>query len=256
MSFYITLPSNSSPKLFPNNKADHFFVKLPQTIDITANYEVGLVEIQFPNRYCLIEENELWVQYDSNKDGEEPKSRLILTIPPGKFHSVDKIIETLEKLTLKEEIRDGKVRIITTDCDKPLKKVVIKVNEPGDVIILSDKLTNFLGYFNGAQKLTSNIGDQEIDTNIKTVFVYCDLVASRVVGDVLVPLLRTVPIIDKRPLSVFRIYDKPHYIPLSRFSFDTVEILLTDALGQPIPFTSGTSVLTLHFRTRKHFELE
>ena len=105
------------------------------------------------------------------------------------------------------------------------------------------------------QLLANDLPEKAVENELKTVFVYCDLVSSRPVEDVMVPLLRAVPVMEKSSNSVFRIYDKPHYISLTRFSFDTVEILLTDDLGQMIAFTSGTSVLTLHFRTRKNFDL-
>jgi hypothetical protein len=131
----------------------------------------------------------------------------------------------------------------------------------GAEVKISEKLNNILGFPSSHVTDDNSIlvgvtEEVDMDSIITNVFVYCDLVASRPVGDVMVPLLRTVPILDRRSISVFRIYDKPHYLPLSRLSFDTVEMLLTNGMGKPIPFTSGTSVVTLHFRTRKHFDLE
>lgn len=256
MSFYVTLPSNSSPNLFPNNQPGHFFVKLPQTIDVTSQYEVGLVEIQFPNTYCNIHEDEVWIQYYEPKTGpdESVKDPIIIAITPGMYTSVDSIILALKRKILKAEIKAGKMGILTLHHNKTLRHSFFKLNERGAIVRISDKLQKILGFpfsevDDNRHILKGDFSEIELDTDLTNVFVYCDLVAARPVGDVMVPLLRTVPILDKRAITVFRVYDKPHYVPLSRFAFDTIEILLTDDLGQKLPFLSGTSIVTLHFRT-------
>ena len=43
--FYLTLPSNSSMTTFPDNTVANFRVKLPQTLDLSGRWEVGLTEI-------------------------------------------------------------------------------------------------------------------------------------------------------------------------------------------------------------------
>ena len=42
-----TLQSNASKKLFPNNKASHFFVKLPAEMELTPDYAVAMTEFHF-----------------------------------------------------------------------------------------------------------------------------------------------------------------------------------------------------------------
>ena len=257
MSFYITLPSNASENTFPNNKAGHFFVKLPQTIDISSQFEVGLVEIQFPNQFCNVLEDDLWIEYQTPpKDG---KVKITLKVPPGIYTDIDHIINTLDQQISELETILNKVDVM--HLYKHLKKVVLKVYDQGAELKISEKFKKLFGFpyaevNDSVPVLLGEFAETEMNNTITNVFVYCDIVAARPVGDAMVPLLRTVPIMDKSTISVFRIYDKPHYIPLSRFSFDTVEILLTNDLGQTIPFISGISVVTLHFRTRKHFELE
>lgn len=63
----------------------------------------------------------------------------------------------------------------------------------------------------------------------------------------MVTLLRSVPILDRTITSVFCIFDKLHYASFSRFSFNIVEIHLTNDKGKRVPFTTGTSVVTLYF---------
>ena len=88
----------------------------------------------------------------------------------------------------------------------------------------------------------------DIHEDYKSMFIYCDLVTPRPVGDVMVPLLRTLPMVDQKREVIHAIFDRPHYIPLSRFQFDTVEILITSDLGQELSFPQGHTVVTLHFR--------
>ena len=49
MSFYITLPSNSSLKDFPKNTPGEFTVLLPHPIHLPVGegWEVGMAEIQY-----------------------------------------------------------------------------------------------------------------------------------------------------------------------------------------------------------------
>ncbi len=41
--FYLTLPSNASMKMYPDNTLAHYITNLPQRIDLTGEWECGLV---------------------------------------------------------------------------------------------------------------------------------------------------------------------------------------------------------------------
>ena len=93
-------------------------------------------------------------------------------------------------------------------------------------------------------------GDFIMDLNedLKSVYIYSDLVSARPVGDTMAPLLRIVPMSDKKQEVVHYTFAKPHYIPLSCFQFNTTEILLTTDQGKTISFSSGSTIVTLYFR--------
>src|SRR5688572_30046616 len=55
--FYLTLPSNSSQEFFPDNTLTEFTTKLPSTIELTNEWEVGLPEIMFPRSWYTIPKN-------------------------------------------------------------------------------------------------------------------------------------------------------------------------------------------------------
>jgi hypothetical protein len=86
-----------------------------------------------------------------------------------------------------------------------------------------------------AEPVLNGESEIQLDGDMKNVYVYCDIVVSRSVENVMVPLLRTVHILDRQSASVFRIYNNPHYVPLSRFSLYTVEIPLKYGYGENYP---------------------
>ena len=53
--FYITLPSNASLDIFPDNKTTSYRVKLPHTINLNGEWEVGLYSISYPNTWYTLQ---------------------------------------------------------------------------------------------------------------------------------------------------------------------------------------------------------
>ena len=59
--FYVTLPSNSSVQYFPDNKTSNFVTKLPRTLQLDGEWEVGPPEIDYPHTwYNINDERILW----------------------------------------------------------------------------------------------------------------------------------------------------------------------------------------------------
>ena len=86
---------------------------------------------------------------------------------------------------------------------------------------------------------------------LHSIYVYCDLVEPRVVGDKLTPLLRVVPVAGKSGDMVTRTYQNVHYVTLQQKSLETVEINIRDDLGDNVSFERGTLNVTLHFRRKR-----
>ena len=78
--FYLTLPSNSSLKYYPDNNASHFITKLPQTQDLNGEYEVGLAEIQFSNNYLNVRESHVHFTYKVTE-------KVVHQLPQKSYHS-------------------------------------------------------------------------------------------------------------------------------------------------------------------------
>jgi len=92
----------------------------------------------------------------------------------------------------------------------------------------------------------------DLDSGNHSIYVYCDILESIVVGDSLSPLLRIVDTTGKNGKLVHRFYDKTIYVPLQKKNFDTLELDIRSDLAEPIPFTYGKVVAVLHFRQAKN----
>ena len=66
MHFYLTLPSNASMDVFPNNKTGSYHVLLLQTIDLHGNWQVGLYSISYANMWYMLRKYENHLYYSMN----------------------------------------------------------------------------------------------------------------------------------------------------------------------------------------------
>ena len=78
-----------------------------------------------------------------------------------------------------------------------------------------------------------------------SLYVYTNVVDSRVVGDSVAPLLRTVPLEGKHGDVVSKSFDNVHK------EFTTIGIDIRDDTGRRVPFERYTVTVTLNFRRRK-----
>ena len=72
--FYLTLPSNASMKMYPDNTLAHYITDLPRRIVLSGEWECGLVEIQNPHTWYNIESKATWLFLDETIDLGRTKS--------------------------------------------------------------------------------------------------------------------------------------------------------------------------------------
>ena len=70
----------------------------------------------------------------------------------------------------------------------------------------------------------TNLNDGEVSDldPVDSLFVYCDVLEHRVVGDSQVPLLRIVPVEARNGELFTRIYENVHYVQVQRKNFQTI----------------------------------
>ena len=80
--FYLTLPSDSSSKYFPENTVACFKTKLSERIELDGDYEVGLAQLIYPHTWFnFVNNGSLWV-ISKNRENIFRKH----TFASGQFH--------------------------------------------------------------------------------------------------------------------------------------------------------------------------
>jgi hypothetical protein len=68
--FYLTLPSNSSMEIFPNNKTTCYTTQLHKRLELDGVWEVGLVEFVMTNTVFNLSEGQNYLKYREKKRGK------------------------------------------------------------------------------------------------------------------------------------------------------------------------------------------
>ena len=86
--------------------------------------------------------------------------------------------------------------------------------------------------------------------NMKSMYVYCDIVDPQIVGSNELKLLRVVPFSSQSEDRHQARWEpiRAEYLNLSKKYFDTIDLQIMSSLGNPMPFLNGRSLVKLHFR--------
>lgn len=251
--FYLTLPSDSSFKSYPDNTVARFVTKLPDRVRLDGDYEVGLSELIYPHSWFNVDNSrkKFWIgvghplstdlqEYYIKSSFYEDSATFARDLTEQAAKAFAKIPELSVKFLFDTSNSRFSIEIISTTSNY--------------LLYVSEELQQFLG-FTGRWTATGNplmIADKAFDLHrgLRLMYIYCDIVSHRIVGDTKAPLLRVCNVNGKSGDMVRTIFDHPHYLPIARREFDTIEININTELGSPMPFTFGKSVVTLHFRRR------
>lgn len=273
--FYLTLPSNSSTKFYPNNTLAHFTTKLRQAISLHEDWEVGLAEISFPKNWYNVGKHQSISVTCANcfvfPDGNTTR-RVDLNGSAGYFPSVTRLITHLNDILLltiysapwSQKRSNSKLQNTEPPNRKPpeftynaITNKVALVIPANTKVEISKDLRQILGFSDRDRlhnkKSVSLTYTAENNADIvggrHALYVYCDLLKAIPVGDTSLPLLRIVDASGATDSSVItRRYANPLYVPLQKKQFGSLEIDIKDSLGEKIPFEGGSVIVTLHFR--------
>lgn len=246
-NFYLTLPSNSSAKYFPNNKTTNFSTKLPKSIKLDGEWLVGIVEFQYPCTMFTVQDNNNLVYITKRMEIPNEAEPSVVTyknhIPTSSYEDIGDIITALNSRE-SFKLRHDKI-----------SKLVTLTGELKNLISLrfSPVLSLQLGFDPNTNLATKKTGKFPANLYLglpSQLYIYCDIVEPQMVGDVMCPLLRIIPLDPVKYIygsSKMHVFSPPHYIPLMRREFDTIEIDIRTNTGESIPFQFGTTCVKLHF---------
>lgn len=267
--FYVQLPSNASMDLFPSNKMCCYKTQLPRTLNFQHTYEVGLVEIQYPNSWNTFHEEKSYtvnieyypgfgkdfaggMDYDPDySDIEEPVFQSVV-LPRAQYSSVTELMDKVQLAVNQVGIDNDWGENILTITEDSLERKLTFYMKPDIFVHFSDEFCDVVGFPKGTYRggTVHTTHRYDITHGFRSLYVYCDICEPQFVGDVMVPLLRTVAIQGERGDYVTNIYDVPHYIPVSLNGISTIEINIKDDTGEDVPFIDGKVMCKLHFRPK------
>ena len=90
--------------------------------------------------------------------------------------------------------------------------------------------------------------------SITSIYIYCNIVQPQIVGNTMVPLLRTIPVTGNSGDVITKTFTNIQYVPVQTKSFEDIEILLRTDTGDPVPFEREKVIVTLYFRKQSYFD--
>jgi hypothetical protein len=264
--FCMILPSNASMEIHADNTISNFVTGLSQAVELVGSgWEVALTEIIFPNSQYTIGPDEsislTYVYTNSNK------AQVIYrrSLQEGFYQTVEELIEHIRELLVDgwESVKgavesrfgiDPHSILITIEYNKRTNKITVKTTDCSFVLKLSPLLADMLGLKILTKPSLDMLALQwtgdyvDLKRGRHALYVYCSLVQDTVVGDKRVPLLRALTMSGDRDGLTRESITEPIYIPLRTLCFNSIEINLRTETGKSPSFTSGHSIVTLHFR--------
>lgn len=251
--FCITLPCNASMSVYPDNQISNYRTKLAKPIDLKGDWEVGLVEFQYPRTWKTFDDADATFIVNDKKLGKTTQ----ITLPTGYYNNISMLIGEINfHLT---------THSIVLGYDQIRHKVYIKTR-PGVGLIFDGKLAIILGLKPGVMLESAVVKTSDQETFQKqyaphvadiygafyTFYVYTDIIDYQTVGDSFVPLLRCVHISGNNNDVVTVRYNKPHYVSTTKTHITDIAIEVKTDQNQHVNFSYGKVVAKLHFRPVKH----
>lgn len=252
----MTLPSDSSCDIYPENTTAHYRVELPKPLVFEGPYEVGLTGFSYPRTWYNMASEDVYRATFSSANGSIPSRTK--SVSPGHYSKIREILDILNPKAptdLPVYFKYSKfTQKVSLFCSADLPE--------GDTahIDLSKRLAIKLGWGGESIRIILHANQTRVapyvavlDT-VDLIYVNCDLASdSHVVGDKMVPLLKTISvsgshgdIISYEP----RIID---WLPLRNNHIKTVRVLITDSEGRPVPFERGHLTVKVHIRRARPF---
>jgi len=243
--FFLTLPSDSSLDIYPDNTLSEFTVNLPQPMELEGEWEVCLNEIQYPRTWNNVRhiQNHFYIRDPSGIPS-------VYILEAGYYPTVEDIIQGIKSSI------DDKTHYDNVDLtyNKITRRVTVEIKN-GYSMIFGDGLASIFGFgllqYPKLEKKTTAPNVVNLEGALHSLFVYSDVIEAQVVGNSMVPLLRILNVEGRDGETISKTFLNPPYFPVSRKTIDRIEVNIKDDTGEKVPFESGKVIIQLHFRQRR-----
>ena len=255
--FYITLPSESSKDLFPENNPSEYTVRLPQWIHLKGNWEIGLHSIAYTPWNIIQPLDEPISFITGGKEGKGGKMR-------KHYSSVKEYVSSINK-SLEESHVDKSHVDKSNEIEFFLElngKVKVRLSSGYTVRLRREQaiVLGFMSFEDSAEaydvKKQEQTGTYKANLHRETnIHVYCDIVQAQIVGDKMAPLVAFVPCQETYDTyETLYAVENIHYIPVQTKSFQNIKVHLRSSTDEPIPFEYGRAAITLQVRPLNYFD--
>jgi hypothetical protein len=241
--FYLTLPSDSSSKYYPENTTACFKTKLNTRIELDGEYEVGLAQFIYPHSWFNFNNANGNFSVTFVRDADDLET--VTVFSSGTFNNENTMVRVLSDWV--------ELSFIAFTWNQWTRKIQLVITKDNGVFYLSTALADLLGFdVTRGYGMGSFTADRTFDMhrNLRMLYLYSDIVSYSFVGDTRAPLLRVCDVQGSYGQMIQTTFTHPYYVPLAHSSFESIEININNELGMPIPFEFGKSVVTLHFRRK------
>ena len=238
----VTLPSNSSMDVYPDNTLSNFSVKLPKSLSVD-NYECGLEEIIMPTQLHNVRSGFNKVAVVLKQDDGSWKQSEVFVIPPSHYSKAEDLAEAIRKAGVRGN------EAITLRIVNGL--TVVNAKTPYGLIFDGD-IASILGFPVAedhalVEGLATSALPASPTNSLTNLYVYTSIIKDQLVGGTMAPLLRVINVVDSS-LYTSRTFTTPHFAPLSNSHFDTISIQIRDDSGELVHFSYGKVIVVLLFR--------
>jgi hypothetical protein len=251
-------------QFYPQNTITNFITRLENSISLSGDWEVGLVEIQYPHTWTNLDRNDSRISYthevfSENGDILPGTMHRTIRLPAGYYETAQNLIDSINKFIFQVADELDIAEFPKFSYDSVTKRLNGDMNR-GASVQFSPVICSMLGvaarqnpilnYDEDEDYVFEFMGANACDVNrgFSSLYIYCNVLEQVPVGDTKAPLLRIVNVSGKSGESVRTTYEKPIYVPLQQKTFDSIEINIRTDTGDPVPFESGKCIVTLHFR--------
>lgn len=267
--FFITLVSNSSMRIFPDNKTSSFTVLLPEKVSLKGSWSVGVAEIHYNynffnvtdgnNKITLIKK-EIENDQNNNEINKSETKQIEIAIETGHYNSVTDIIAVINN-KLKPYMVVGDVLFSINEINN--RTLVHKENLLSDIgsIFFEGRLNMQLGFMPGRDvllfKSSPHVGNTQFGIPDQ-MLIYTDIIEPTFIGHEKAYVIKIVNT-EARQGTIFgdacyKEYTHMHYMNVQKREFESISIDIRDYTGNFIPFQHGVLMIKLHFKRQRCLE--
>ena len=174
--FYLTLPSNASLDVFPDNKTTSYRVKLPQGIDLEGSWEVGLYSVSYPNTWYTLQKGSDTDIFYADKSGLFQQA----IVDYGYYNSMQELVKAVNK-ALARNVNDNIKLTYTYNALNGKSTVQLK---NGYQLSLAERMSIILGFGGKYLEIITKTTESPHVADLaamSTFYVYCNIVQPQIV---------------------------------------------------------------------------